>query len=77
MFDSFEAHKTEQVKRLLKSENTDLSVIPGWLTSVLKSLDVCLNKPFKDRLSSSDESFNDDLIDELFASDSESDFEGF
>ena len=77
MFDSFEAHKTEQVKRLLKSENTDLSVIPGWLTSVLQSLDVCLNKPFKDRLSSSDESFNDDLIDELFASDSESDFEGF
>ena len=77
MFDSFKAHKTEQVKRLLKSENTDLSVIPGWLTSVLQSLDVCLNKPFKDRLSSSDESFNDDLIDELFASDSESDFEGF
>ena len=77
MFDSFEAHKTEQVKRLLKSENTELSVIPGWLTSVLQSLDVCLNKPFKDRLSSSDESFNDDLIDELFASDSESDFEGF
>ena len=77
MFDSFEAHKTEQVKRLLKSENTDLSVIPGWLTSVLQSLDVCLNKPFKDRLSSSDESFDDDLIDELFASDSESDFEGF
>lgn len=27
--------------------------------------------------SSSDESFDDDLIDELFASDSESDFEGF
>ena len=77
MFDSFEAHKTEQVKRLLKSENTDLSVIPGGLTSVLQSLDVCLNKPFKDRLSSSDESFDDDLIDELFASDSESDFEGF
>ena len=27
--------------------------------------------------SSSDESFDDDLLDELFASDSESDFEGF
>lgn len=145
VFDSFEAHKTEQVKRSLKSENTDLSVIPGGLTSVLQPLDVCLNKPFKDRLrqrwmtwmaegiheltptgrqkkpseelmcqwiseawreipremvarsflkcgitnsldgseddlvfdSSSDESFDDDLIDELFASDSESDFEGF
>ena len=145
VFDSFEAHKTEQVKRSLKSENTDLSVIPGGLTSVLQPLDVCLNKPFKDRLrqrwmtwmaegiheltpigrqkkpseelmcqwiseawreipremvarsflkcgitnsldgteddlvfdSSSDESFDDDLIDELFASESESDFEGF
>ena len=50
MFDSFEAHKTEQVKQSLKSENTDLSVIPGGLTSVLQPLDVCLNKPFKDRL---------------------------
>ena len=43
MFDAFEAHKTEQVKRSLKSENT------GGLTSVLQPLDVCLNKPFKDR----------------------------
>ena len=145
VFDSFETHKTEQVKRSLKSENTDLSVIPGGLTSILQPLDVCLNKPFNDRLrqrwmtwmaegiheltptgrqkkpseelmcqwisevwreipremvarsflkcgitnsldgsednlvfdSSSDESFDDDLLDELFASDSESDFEGF
>ena len=145
VFDSFKAHKTEQVKRSLKSENMDLSVIPGGLTSVLQPLDICLNKPFKDRLrqrwmtwmaegiheltptgrqkkpskelmcqwiskawweipremvarsflncgitnsldgseddlvfdSSSDESFDNDLIDELFTSDSESDFEGF
>ena len=42
VFDSFEAHKTEQVKQSLKS---DLSVIPGGLTSVLQPLDVCLNKP--------------------------------
>ena len=35
VLDSFEAHKTEQVKRLLKSENTDLAIIPGGLTSVL------------------------------------------
>lgn len=50
VLDSFEAHKTEQVKRLLKSENTDLAIIPGRLTSVLQPLDVCLNKPFKDRV---------------------------
>jgi len=48
VLDSFEAHETEQVKRLLKSENTDLAIIPGRLTSVLQPLDVCLNKPFKD-----------------------------
>ena len=50
VLDSFEAHKTEQVKRSFKSENTDLAVIPGGLTSVLQPLDVCLNKPFKDRV---------------------------
>ena len=50
MLDSFEAHKTEQVKRSFKSKNTDLAVIPGGLTSVLQPLDVCLNKPFKDRV---------------------------
>ena len=38
------------MKRSLKSENTDLAVIPGGLTSVLQPLDVCLNKPFKDRV---------------------------
>ncbi|CAM4576524.1 unnamed protein product [Caretta caretta] len=29
---------------------TTLAVIPGGLTSVLQPLDVCLNKPFKDRI---------------------------
>ena len=50
MLDSFKAHKTEQVKRSFKSKNTDLAVIPEGLTSVLQPLDVCLNKPFKDRV---------------------------
>ena len=50
VLDAFETHKTEQVKRLLKSENTDLAIIPCGLTSVLQPLDVCLNKPFKDRV---------------------------
>ena len=47
MLDSFEAHKTEQVKHSFKSENTDLAVIPEGLTSVLQPSDVCFNKPFK------------------------------
>lgn len=50
MLDAFEAHKTEQVKRSLKLENADLAIIPGGLTSVLQPFDVCLNKPFKDRV---------------------------
>ena len=50
MLDSFEAHKTEQVKRPFKKDNTDLAVIPRGLTSVLQPLDVSLNKLFKDRV---------------------------
>ena len=50
VFDAFSGHKMESVKRQLRQENTDLAVIPGGLTSVVQPLDVCLNKPFKDRL---------------------------
>ena len=48
VFDSFEAHVTDRVKRALERENTNLTVIPGGLTSILQPLDVSLNKPFKD-----------------------------
>ncbi|CAG8632807.1 2269_t:CDS:1, partial [Diversispora eburnea] len=47
---SFEGHKTENVKKKAREENTDLCVIPGELTSTVQPLDVCINKPFKDRL---------------------------
>ena len=50
VFDSFSGHLTDGVKRWINAENTDLCVIPGGLTSVVQPLDVCLNKPFKDRL---------------------------
>ena len=49
VWDIFRAHKTEDVKKAAKKLKT-LAVIPGGLTSVLQPLDVCLNKPFKDRL---------------------------
>ena len=48
VFDLFEAHVTDRVKRALERENTNLAVIPGGLTSILQLLDVSLNKPFKD-----------------------------
>ena len=35
---------------LREDHNTHVSVIPGGLTSLVQPLDVCLNKPFKDRL---------------------------
>jgi len=50
VWDMFRAHITDDVKAAVKSRNTDLCVIPGGLTSMLQPLDVCLNKPFKDRL---------------------------
>ena len=50
VLDSFSAHLTDAIKVQLKQENTDMAVIPGGLTSMVQPLDVCLNKPFKDRL---------------------------
>uniref|UniRef100_A0A674I2H4 DDE-1 domain-containing protein n=1 Tax=Terrapene triunguis TaxID=2587831 RepID=A0A674I2H4_9SAUR len=50
VWDMFRAHKTDEVKNVAKNMKTTLAVIPGGLTSVLQLLDVCLNKPFKDRL---------------------------
>lgn len=40
----------DSVKAKLRQKNTDVAVIPGGLTSVVQPLDVCLNKPFKDKL---------------------------
>ncbi|KXJ13441.1 Pogo transposable element with KRAB domain [Exaiptasia diaphana] len=48
--DSFSAHLIDSVKRNLKVNNTDVAVIPGGLTILVQPLDVCLNKPFKDRM---------------------------
>ena len=50
VWDSFRAHLVDSVKQAVKEMNTDITVIPGRLTSVLQPLDVSLNKPFKDRL---------------------------
>lgn len=50
VWDMFRAHRTDEVKNVAKKMKTTLAVIPGGLTSVLQPLDVCLNKPFKNRL---------------------------
>ena len=50
VWDSFRAHLSYNVKRVLKNSRTDVAVIPGGMTSLLQPLDVGVNKPFKDNL---------------------------
>ena len=50
VWDSFSAHLGDSAKQLLKGNRSTQAVIPGGLTSLVQPLDVCLNKPFKDRL---------------------------
>ena len=50
VIDSFEGHKTESVRQKCNASNTHIAIIPGGLTSIVQPLDVCINKPFKDRL---------------------------
>uniref|UniRef100_A0A224YXZ2 Pogo ele1 orf1-h 1e-40-j 4 n=1 Tax=Rhipicephalus zambeziensis TaxID=60191 RepID=A0A224YXZ2_9ACAR len=50
VLDSYRGHLTDSVKAALAEMNTDLAVIPGGMTGQLQPLDVCINKPFKDRL---------------------------
>ena len=50
VWDQFRSHLTDLVKKRLKVEETTQAVIPGGLTGMLQSLDVCLNKPFKAKM---------------------------
>ena len=50
VWDLFQVHLIDPVKQALHRNSTESTVIPGGLTSVVQLLDVCLNKPFKDRL---------------------------
>jgi hypothetical protein len=47
ILDSFCGHTTEEVKKILKSTNTDQVIIPVGLTSMLQPLVVCINQQFK------------------------------
>lgn len=50
VWDSFRAHLSQATKRIVTSLNTETAVIPGGMTGMLQPLDVCINKPFKDRM---------------------------
>ena len=49
VLDAFNVHLTDSVKNQLRKMNTELVVILGRMTSVLQTMDVSINKPFKDR----------------------------
>ena len=50
IWDMFKPHLCKNIKATIKRCNTDIAVISRGLTSVVQSLDVCLNKLFKDGL---------------------------
>ena len=50
VWDSFCAYLTETVKEALQQQNIDVAVIASGLTPVLRPLDKCLNKPFKENM---------------------------
>ena len=43
-------HLSESVKRKMRELQTVPAIIPGGMTSMVQPLDVCVNKPFKDRV---------------------------
>ena len=46
--DSFKCHINEEVKTIVKKQNSFMAVIPGGCTKFLQPLDVSINKPFKE-----------------------------
>lgn len=48
VLDSFCRHLGENIRWELEELRIEIAIIPGGLTSVLQSLDVCVSKPFKD-----------------------------
>jgi len=50
VWDSFRPHLSKPIRRTLQSLNTECAIIPGGMTGILQPLDVCIKKPFKDRL---------------------------
>ncbi len=49
VIDNFEDYKINVIKNIASNANTDLAIISDGLTSIIQPLNVCFNKPFKDR----------------------------
>lgn len=47
VLDSFRCHRSDFVKEIVRSDKTQLAVIPGGMTSILQPLDVGVNRPMK------------------------------
>ena len=47
LLDSFKAHTTDSITKMMKEQDTTHCIIPGGCTSKLQPLDVSINKPFK------------------------------
>ena len=50
VLDAFRRHRMQNLKTQLEEQRTDLSIIPGGMTSMLQPLDVSVNKPMKTAL---------------------------
>nr|XP_005997745.1 PREDICTED: histamine N-methyltransferase A-like [Latimeria chalumnae] len=50
VLDSYQGHKTEEIKKELKKSECEHVIIPGGMTSQLRLLDISINKPMRDRL---------------------------
>jgi hypothetical protein len=50
VLDAFRCHRSDNVKLLLNNSRTDLTIIPGGMTSILPPLDVSINKQMKNAL---------------------------
>ena len=48
VWDAYRCHIMATVRSVVKQTNTDMSIIPGGLTSQLQPADLCWNKPFKE-----------------------------
>lgn len=50
--DSMKAHLTNDAKKCLASEKTELAIFPGRLTKLIQTLDIGLNRAFKAQMHS-------------------------
>jgi hypothetical protein len=50
VLDKFAAHISTDTKNALRAKGFDAFIIPGGFTGLLQPLDVCINKPLKDKI---------------------------